>query len=389
MLNPQRLKTILHLKGLTRILIPNLNPNFPNILSTNSHNYSKITSNQNSFTVSYLINNCGFSPESALIASKQVHFETAQKPDSVITFFRNHGFNKSQLFSIIRKAPNVLTSDPHKRVLSKFEFLYSNGASSSDIVLLVNRDPRFLYSSLENSIIPRYEFVKRFLKCDKKTIKCIVVCPGLLGRFLMEKNVNFLLDDVGVAESHICCLLQSRPSILLSDFNHLKEAVNEVKAMGFDDPSKVTFVIALLARRAMSKSRWDAKVEVFKSWGWSEENVLEAFRKEPKCMLSSKDKINEVMRLWVSQLGWNSLALVDGPGMFGYSLEKRIIPRAFVVQYLLAKGLRKKNASLFSPFVISDKLFIEKYVESFKEERSELLKLYQEKLNVQDSKRMV
>ncbi|CAL0320227.1 unnamed protein product [Lupinus luteus] len=389
MLNSSRYKTILYLKGLTRILIPNLNPNFPNFLSTNSHNYSKITSIQTSFTLSYLINNCGFSPETALIASKQVHFETSQKPDSVITFFRNHGFNKSQVFSIIRKAPNVLTCDPHKRVLSKFEFLHSNGASSSDIVLLVNRDPRFLYASLENSIIPRYEFVKRFLKCDNKTIKCIVVCPGLLSRFLMEKNVNFLLDDVGVAESHICYLLQSRPSILLSDFNHLKEAVNEVKSIGFDDPSKVIFVIALLAKKAMSKSRWDAKVEVFKSWGWSEENILEAFRKEPKCMLSSKDKINEVMRLWVSQLGWNSLALVDGPGLFGYSLKKRIIPRAFVIQYLLAKGLRKKNASLFSPFVISDQLFIEKYVECFKEERSELLKLYQEKMNVQDSKRMV
>ncbi|KAE9608193.1 putative transcription regulator mTERF family [Lupinus albus] len=152
MLNSQRF--ILYLKGLTTILVPNLNPNFPNFLSTNSHYYSKITSNQNSFTVSYLINNCGFSHETALTASKLVHFQTAQKPDSVITFFRNHGFNKSQLYSIIRKSPNVLTCDPHERVLSKFEFLYSKGASSSDIVLLVTRDTRFLYTSLENSIIP-------------------------------------------------------------------------------------------------------------------------------------------------------------------------------------------------------------------------------------------
>ena len=64
-------------------------------------------------------------------------------------------------------------------------------------------------------------------------------------------------------------------------------------------------------------------------------------------------------------------------------MEKTIIPRALVVQYLLAKGLRKKSASCYTPFVVSEKEFMEKYVIRFKEDTHQLLKLYQEKNSVQ------
>jgi mTERF domain-containing protein len=39
---------------------------------------------EHSFTVSYLINSCGLSPKSALLASKRVHFENPEGPDSVL-----------------------------------------------------------------------------------------------------------------------------------------------------------------------------------------------------------------------------------------------------------------------------------------------------------------
>jgi mTERF domain-containing protein len=78
-------------------------------------------------------------------------------------------------------------------------------------------------------------------------------------------------------------------------------------------------------------------------------------------------------------MGWDVLALVKGPSVFSNSLEKRIIPRASVVQFLLKKGLRRKNASLTYPFVVSEKLFRDKYIIRFEEESSYLLKLYGKK----------
>ncbi|KAJ1395371.1 Transcription termination factor, mitochondrial/chloroplastic [Sesbania bispinosa] len=153
--------------------------------------------------------------------------------------------------------------------------------------------------------------------------------------------------------------------------------IEEVKGLGFD-PSKLNFSVALLAKRAITKSQWDAKVDAFKTWGWSEDAILYAFRRQPNFMLRSTDKLNAVMRFWVGQLGWDPSVLQASPVLFGFSLEKRLIPRASVVQYLLSRGLMKKGASLITPFSLSDKLFLQRFVKYFEEEEtSRILRIYQ------------
>ncbi|KAE9594247.1 putative transcription regulator mTERF family [Lupinus albus] len=287
-----------------------------------SFKFYTTTSDPKSFAVSYLINNFGFSPESALKASNCVHFKTQQKPDSVLTFFRNHGFSDSDLFSVIRKEPWLLSCDTHKRVLPKFQFLISKGASTSDIVRVVTVNPRFLKPSLENCIIPAYEL----------------------------------------------------------------NTVLELKCLGID-PSKSYFADAMLAKRATTGLQWSDKIDTFKKWGWSDETILEAFKKQPMCMLTSSQKVDKVMRFWVNKLGWDSSHLVKAPGIFGYSLEKRIIPRASVINYLLSKGLRKESSSFLTPFFMTDESFLEKFVMCFDdEEASQLLKLYRENMDLQDCK---
>jgi mTERF domain-containing protein len=94
-------------------------------------------------------------------------------------------------------------------------------------------------------------------------------------------------------------------------------------------------------------------------------------------MLRSPDKLNAVMSFWVDGLGWDPSVLLAKPVLFGFSIEKRLIPRASVVQYLLSKGLMKKYASLVTPFYLTDELFLQKYVNRFDEEAYRLLKLYQ------------
>nr|KYP58079.1 hypothetical protein KK1_004370 [Cajanus cajan] len=96
-------------------------------------------------------------------------------------------------------------------------------------------------------------------------------------------------------------------------------------------------------------------------------------------MLRSMEKLNAVLGFWVGRLGWDHSALVASPTLFAYSLEKRVIPRALVVQHLMSKGLLKKGASLVTPFSMLDEAFLQKYVKCFKEETSTLLELYRGK----------
>ncbi|XP_058726486.1 uncharacterized protein LOC131597839 [Vicia villosa] len=313
------------------------------------------------FGVSYLIHTFGFSPQfaSKLCSTYKVKFRTTQKPDSVLNFFRNHGFSEPQLRDLIAKGPYLLSCNPSKRVLPKFQFFLSKGASNSDIVKLVTKRPCVLSTSLKNQIIPTYELTYRFLQSDKDTIACAVHTPTLLSHRLVSHNIRMLIDN-GVLDSSIARLLQRQTRSL--DTPDMLKLVEELKDLGFN-PSKAAFGTALAAKTTLTKTRWKEKVDAFKKWGWSDENVLDAF----------KGSLN---------LGWDALALTKDPLVFSTSLEKKIIPRAPIVQYLLKKGLRKTNASLTCPFVCPEKQFLDMCIKPFENESSYLLKLYEEKLNL-------
>jgi len=160
---------------------------------------SESESNTHPFAVSFLINNFGFSPQSALKAFnlKQVRFNTPDKPHSVTTFFQNHGFPNSNIRIIIQKAPWLLSSQPHKRLLPKFQFFLSKDVSSSDIVSLLNSNPQILQSSLENRIIPLFELLNRFSKTNKDTIVCLIrhsISFTSFSHHLLEANINLMVD---------------------------------------------------------------------------------------------------------------------------------------------------------------------------------------------------
>jgi len=357
--------------------------------TTITESESESESNPHPFAVSYLINNFGFSPQSALKSFNHNHFRfnTPDKPDAVITFFQNHGFSHSDIRIIIKKAPWLLSSQPHKRLLPKFLFFLSKDASSSDIVSLLTSNPTILRSSLDKRIIPLFELFSRFFKTnnDNDVIVCLIkhwTTFTIYPYHLIVDNVN-LMSDFGVSDSVIARLFQSWTSIFGS--NDLIKSLEEVKCLGFD-PSTTTFGIALAAKKCFSKKLWDEKVDALKKWGWSNEAVFQAFRMHPGFMLTSIDKINLVMSFWVNQLGWNSLALTKRPHIFNFSLQKTIVPRALVLQYLVMKGLRKKNASLVAPFALSKQMFLSKYVLSFKEDSDYLLKLYEENVNLASTK---
>ncbi|OIW18471.1 hypothetical protein TanjilG_13223 [Lupinus angustifolius] len=340
-------------------------------------NFFSTASNHKAFTVPYLINKFGFSPEIALKTSKRVHFDNPQKPESVLAFFKTHGFSDTQINSVMRRAPELLTCDPINRVLPKFQFLISKGASPFDVVATVSRSPDFLRKSLENHIIPAFELVRRFSPSDERAIACVIASPTSISDARVQHNVNMLIDE-GVTHNNIYHLFRTRPTVLCS--NDLGKVLDEVKKMGFN-PSKTSFSVAMLAKKAITKAQWDAKIDAFKTWGWSEQEILEAFKRLPQFMLRSPGKLNAVISFWVGQLGWDRSTLLRAPVIFGYSLEKRLIPRASVVKELLSKGLMRKDANLVTPFGLSEDMFLEKFVRCLDEkDASRLLKLYQKEL---------
>ena len=338
-------------------------------------------SNEQSFTVSYLINTCGFSPQRAASASKHLHLESREKPDLVIKFFENQGFSRAQALKAVRTVLSFLRLDPEKYLLPKIEFLKSKGVLSSDIPRIILTNPNILKRSLEKHIIPASDILTNVLQSDKKFVSAIKRFSGILVALnsCAIPNMNLLRAE-GVSESLIIKLLEYQPRSLSRSPHQFKTFVEEVKEMGFKAPN-VTFVQAILTLTFISKSTWTRKSSTFKRWGWTNDITLKAFRRFPLCMALSEKTIEEKMEFFVHRMGCKSSSIARRPQLLALSLDKRLIPRNAIIGVLLTKGLVTK-LNLRAMFECSEVVFVKRYILCHEKEANEFLKLYRAKLEL-------
>ncbi|CAK7349586.1 unnamed protein product [Dovyalis caffra] len=296
--------------------------------------------------------------------------------------FKCYGCTEAEILKLVKKHPRMLSLNLEKNLIPKLEFFRSKGMSGADIAEIVCVIPLLLGRSLENHITPNFELLADLLQSNDKAITVVKRNPRMLFHDCekyLKPYINILQDN-GVPEPHIVSLIYSWPRFVNVHLNHFRNSVEMVREMGFS-ASERAFTLAVLISSQLNKSGWERKVGIYKSWGFSEEEILAAFRKEPWFMMTSENKIMEVMDYLVNKLDCNPSFIAKNPTLVLRSLKKTIRPRAEVVQYLLSKQLIEKKPSLVSLFVLSEKLFLEKFVYRFLE-APQLLKLYKEKLNI-------
>ncbi|XP_052881198.1 transcription termination factor MTERF6, chloroplastic/mitochondrial-like [Gossypium arboreum] len=204
--------------------------------------------------------------------SNYVHFETPEKPDSLITFLENHGFSNTQIVNLIRRQPKLLVLDAEKTLSPKLEFLYSIGFSRPELAKILSSYPHLLKYSLEKQIIPSFNLLRNLFQSHDKIIKAIKRHTGILvydSESYLCPNMN-VLRGIGVPESNILMLLNCQPRALLFNPVRLKEIVEEIKRMGIDSSTK-KLLIAVRALRSMTKSTLEKKIDVYRRWGWSDQ----------------------------------------------------------------------------------------------------------------------
>ncbi|XP_021823973.1 transcription termination factor MTERF6, chloroplastic/mitochondrial-like isoform X3 [Prunus avium] len=348
------------------------------------HISSEISEHQHNFTVTYLINTCGLSPEGAILASKWVELQSSERADSVLEFLRNYGASQTQISKLIRSRPTLLSTNPEKTLLPKLEFFSSLEISNVDLLKTLAFNPHLLLVSLRNRILPTYNFLRSML--SEKNVG--VVFKHNSGIFLqghckhVVPNIG-LLRESGMPQPCISFLLTRGTRVLMVNPEKFGQLVSEVKEMGFN-LEKSTSVNALRALCGQNKLVLNRSREVLKTWGWSEDDFLSAFRKNPWCMIISEKKLMQAMDLLVNKMGWSSGMIAKYPVALGLSLERRLIPRCSVVKVLLLKGLINENLNLGSLVKPAEKQFLEIFVNRYLGEVPELLSVYQGKVDIQD-----
>lgn len=203
--------------------------------------------------------------------------------------------------------------------------------------------------------IPVVDLVRSFYQSDaKKTVSAISASLRYFPSVSrVESNISFLRRN-GMPDSIMLFMLNSVPGRELAmPLDELDAAVVEMKEMGFDI-SKTCYVQALAAWA--NKSRWKRNFDMYKKWGWSEQVFRRAFRSYPACMLISVGKIEKAMNFNVNELGWDSAKLAARPVLLTSSVERKAIPRARVLKYLVSNGLITRTPTT---------AFLERIVEIF------------------------
>ncbi|RXI05202.1 hypothetical protein DVH24_006459 [Malus domestica] len=288
--------------------------------------------------------------------------------------------------SLEMKHSPVLNSNPEKTLLPKLEFFASLGLSEGDLAKTLAYEPNLLFTSLEKRIAPTYDFLRSLL--SQKNVVSVLRCGSWIFTEGHSKKVapNIeVLRDSGIPQSCISVLLAYHPKVFMRKPKELGELVDEVKQMGFN-MQKSNSVIAIYALCGNNRSVWNRSRQLYKRWGWSEDDALSAFRRNPRCMTMSENKLMLAMDFLVNEMGWSSKMIAKRPLVLSYSLEKRLVPRCSVAKVLLLKGLIKgiENVSLSSLLEPVEKCFLERFVARYINEVPQLLSVYQGKVGIQD-----
>ncbi|KAJ4978473.1 hypothetical protein NE237_009253 [Protea cynaroides] len=328
-----------------------------------------------SLTVDYLINKCGLTPESALKASQSIKMKSTTKADSVLALLNSYGLLKPYLSKLISKEPTVLSANPKKTLEPKFEFFSNMGISGPDLARIFHRHPSILTnSSLKNDIVPSINFLKSFLRDDRNIAVALTRLRWIKGiRRVMEPNIE-ILQHQGVLESGISKLMKLRPQLLTWKQPQFNEVVLQTKAIGFN-PSTMVFISAVCTLSQMKKTTLERKLEVFRSSGWSEYEILCLFKKCPPCFAVSEKSLRTRLDFFSGKLIWTAADVVKNPFVLLLSMEKRTVPRFSVIQILLSQGLMKKQ-SISTALILSEAKFLEKFVRKYHQELPQLMEEY-------------
>ncbi|XP_072977984.1 uncharacterized protein [Typha angustifolia] len=335
-------------------------------------------------TISYLTNSCFLSPQSALLASQKVQLKTSKKPDSVLQLLRSYGFTDAHISRIIEKEPRLLTCDARKNLKPKMEFFHEFGFSGTNLVKLLTLAPLLLRRSLKDHLIPGLDYLQSVFQSKESVVAVFSQAPHALHSNLKKTILPCLqaLREHKLPEPRISRLLALQPGVLLQGPDRVNEIVEEVKATGIQ-MSDGMFIYAFGTISGLKKSTWERKMAVYRSFGWSDEEVLSAFRKTPMCMRISEGKIGEVLDFFINKLKIRPSYVIRFPQLLLPSLKKTTIPRCTVLSILNREGKVGEDLSIAAALTLPARTFLQRYVTRFQDDLPDVLKAYNSEIELE------
>ncbi|KAL3830444.1 hypothetical protein ACJIZ3_019246 [Penstemon smallii] len=177
----------------------------------------------------------------------------------------------------------------------------------------------------------------------------------------------------------IIWVMYNLPRFLLHSPEYMKKFVNKVDEMGVSRDSRM-FIHALRVVSTISYETWELKLKAFRKLGFSENDIVVAFRKAPFIFGSSEKKMKELIKVLLATGKYDMSCIIRNPTSFSRSIEKNFKPRLHVLQILESENLIQNWPSLSSLCTMSVKKFFERFVGPYLDKVGHVNYVYGEEL---------
>ncbi|CAL9124125.1 unnamed protein product [Musa acuminata var. zebrina] len=328
--------------------------------------------NSSNFIVVNPLQSCELSSEKAAKTDK---YHTCRKNSSslYIEFFKQKGWNDAQIMKLTQKAPKLLRANVETTLKPRMRSLQDMGFSVTEIVQLVSKCPSILFQNIQ----PNLNFLRSLLGSNERLLKACKKNRFLLISSLAQKiepNIS-LVRECGISDECIAVMVVSNPGFVVRKNKFIREVIDYVEELGVPRDCGM-FRHALHSVMSMSRSKCDATFATFKSFGWSQPDIVAILRKNPSVWTLSKNNISDKMTFLMKEAGCELQYIIRHPGILSYSMEKRLRPRHDVINFLEQNKLLDKGQGLAYVMRLTEQKFMNKFLFPYKEKFTALYNSY-------------
>ncbi|CAD6205772.1 unnamed protein product [Miscanthus lutarioriparius] len=297
----------------------------------------------NPFTVAdYLVARCGLSGEQALKASKSIPgLRSPSKPDAVIAFLAGLDISGTDLATVVAKDPRLLCADVGKTLSPRVAELRSLGLSSHQVGQVVLAAQTRIRS---RSLCRNFEFWLGVFGSFDELLRFVKMNGSLLSVNLdkVAKPNLALLQRCGMQISDIPSTFLSR--ILVRSTKHLQETLARVAELGIQQGSWA-FPFAFMRFAMFNREKLDSNIQLFEKLGWSRDDIASAVRKAPNILNLAPERVHKNLDFLMGDVGLQMPDIVHRPVLLLYSVERRLLPRYYLMKFLKDRGLMTSSLS--------------------------------------------
>lgn len=314
-------------------------------------------------TFAYLTERHHLSSEAALKASQSLaYIKDPENSDSVMSFLKQNGFTNSHIEIVVRRMPQLLSSDTENTLKPKLKIFQDFGFSPDDIVEILSADP-WIFRKGASRITSSIGALKNVLGSINSVKKVLKLLTWFASHDLEKTTVPSIeyMKSCGISSSQISTYLLSFPRLFMHKPENIEYFVKKADEMGCDRNSKM-FISAVRVLSSMSNETWEQKLQLFRDLGYSDKDIRYMFQKAPQVFASSEKKLTNSTKLLLSINNGDISYLVRNQRLLLCSVESVLKPRLAVMEILERKNIIQKRPNLATLFTKSHQKFMEKYV---------------------------